>query len=216
MVGDADFADIVHRAGEKDLINERFIHTQHRSQLAAVIADALHMGAGVFILVFRRPRHRENHFQIAFLKIGGAFLHSLFQHVILLVQRFMQQAHFQHAMNSRQHITQIKRFADEILGAGPERTQLVIRLRGNHQHRKVAVRFNLLKRLHHLEAIHAGHLKIEQDQVVAVFEVQPTDLARNGRGGDDNIAVAAQHPFEQKDIDGLIVHNQDVALKNVR
>lgn len=79
--------NVVHRAREKDLVNELFIQAEHPGKLAVVIADALHVSAGVFIFVFRRARHRENGFQIAFLKIGGPLPHSLFRQVAAIVQR---------------------------------------------------------------------------------------------------------------------------------
>ena len=74
----------MHRTCEKDLVDERFNQAEHSGKLAAVIADALHVSAGVIIFVFRRARHRKNGFQTAFLKIGGAFKHSLFQHVVVI------------------------------------------------------------------------------------------------------------------------------------
>jgi hypothetical protein len=37
----------------------------------------------------------------------------------------VQQAHFQNVVNARAQLGQIERFADEILGAGFERAQLV-------------------------------------------------------------------------------------------
>ena len=58
-----------------------------------------------------------------------------------------------------------------------QRAQLVSRLGGDGQHRQVAVRFDFLQAFHHLESVHAGHLEIEQDQVVAVLAVQLADLA---------------------------------------
>ncbi len=91
----------------------------------------------------------------------------------------------------------------------------MIRLGGDHEDRKIAVRFDFLQAFHHLESVHAGHLKIEQDQVVAVLAVKLADLARIRRGCDGNIAGAAQHPLEQKDIGFLIVDDQDFAVKNV-
>src|SRR5450759_3161776 len=128
----------------------------------------------------------------------------------------MQQSHLQHVVNARQHLGQLKRLANEIFRAGLESAQLVARLCRDDKHGKVTVRFELLETLHHLESVHAGHLKIEQDQVVAVLEVKLADLARIHGGRYGKIAGAAQHPLEQKDIGLLIVHDQDFAVKNVR
>ena len=93
--------------------------------------------------------------------------------------------------------------------------QLVTRFGGDHEHRKVALRFDFLKAFHHLESIHAGHLEIEQDQVVAVLSVKLADLARIHRGRDGGITGAAQYALEQKDIGLLIVNDQDSSVKDV-
>src|SRR5680860_1721257 len=77
MVRNAYLAYIVHWARGIDSVDELSIQTEHPGQLAAVVADASHVSAGVFISVFRRARHGEDGFQIAFLKIGGPFPHSL-------------------------------------------------------------------------------------------------------------------------------------------
>ena len=92
----------------------------------------------------------------------------------------VKQAHLEHVVDARQHLGEIERLADEVLRAGLERAQLVVRLRGDDQHRQIAVRLDLLQAFHHLEAVHARHLEIEQDQVVAVLAVQLADLARVG------------------------------------
>ena len=52
-----------------------------------------------------------------------------------------------------------------------ERAQLVIRLGGDHQDRKIAVPFDFLQSLHHLESVHARHLEVEQDQTVTVLAI---------------------------------------------
>jgi hypothetical protein len=90
------------------------------------------------------------------------------------------------------------------------------RMGGNSQHRQVAVSIDFLQPLHYLETIHARHLKIEQDQVVAILAVKRADLARIRRGRDGNIAGTAQQPLEQKDTDLLIVDDKDFRVKNIR
>ena len=87
----------------------------------------------------------------------------------------MQQAHFQNVMDTRAQFGQIERFADEIFGAGFERAQFVSRLRGDHEDRQIAALFDFFQTFHHLEAIHAGHLEIEQDQGIAVRPVKFAD-----------------------------------------
>jgi len=112
----------------------------------------------------------------AFAQFGGPFLHRLFQHLVVILEFFVQQPHFQHVVDACLDFDQIERLADEILCAGLQRAQLVARLGGDHQDRKVAVRIVGLEAFHHLESIHAGHLQVEQDQVVAVFAMQRADL----------------------------------------
>ena len=134
----------------------------------------------------------------------------------MIAGSLVQQADFQHVVNARQHLGQLKRFADEILRADLQSAQLVAWLGGDDQHREVAVQFNFLEPLNDLESVHGGHLQIEQDQVIAVLEVKFADLARIHGGCDGTIAGALQYPFEQNDVDFLIVYDQDFAVNNVR
>ncbi len=90
------------------------------------------------------------------------------------------------------------------------------RLSRDDQHRQVAVQLNFLESFHHLESIHALHLKIKQDQVIAVLKVKRTNSARVHRGCNGIITGPAQHPLEQLDINFPIVNDQDLTVKNVR
>ncbi len=118
-------------------------------------------------------------------------------------------------MDTCLYFDQIKGFADEILRAGFQRPQFVARLGGDHEDRNVAVRFDLLQSFHHLESIHAGHLQIEQDQVVVVIAMQGADRMRIHRRGNARIAGTAQHLLEQPHIGFLIVYDQNVGIKNI-
>ena len=62
-------------------------------------------------------------------------------------------------------------------------------LRGDHQDWKIAVRFDFLQTFHHLESIHAGHLKIQQNQAVTVLTVQFAH--RNVYASSDSAALQA-------------------------
>ena len=101
-----------------------------------------------------------------------------FQRAAVFLELLVQQAHFQHVVNTRFGFHQVKWFADEILRAGGQRPQLVARLGGDHEYRKIAIGFDFLQAFHHLEAIHAGHLQIEQNQVVVVVAMQRADGMR--------------------------------------
>ena len=104
--------------------------------------------------------------------------------------------------------------ADEILRAGGERAQLVVRLGGDHEHRKIAVRFDFLEAFHHLEAVHAGHQQIEQDQVVAILAIQLADRMGICRRRNVHIAVSTQHLLQQLHIGFLIVNDQNAGIKD--
>src|ERR1039458_4388126 len=128
----------------------------------------------------------------------------------------MQEADFQHVVNSGQHLGQIEWLADEVLRSGLQRAQLVIRLSSNHKDWKIAARLDFLKALHDLKSVPTRHLEIEKDQVVAVLLVQLSDLARIPRRCDGIVSSSAQHLLQQDDIGLLVVDNQDAGLKNVR
>jgi hypothetical protein len=116
---------------------------------------------------------------------------------------------------ARPDFDQIERLAHEVPGAGLQRSQLVPRLRGDDQHRKVALRIVGLQRRHHLESVHPRHLQVEQDQVVVVFSVQGANLVRIGRRGDAGITRFAQGLLQQADVRLLIVHDQDAGRGNL-
>ena len=89
-------------------------------------------------------------------------------------------------------------------------------LGGERDDWKVAIRFVCLEDFHHPEAIHTGHLQIEQNQVVAVFPMQRADLLWIRRRGNAGVAGFTQQLFKQTDIGLLIVNNQDAGVKNGR
>ena len=111
--------------------------------------------------------------------------------------------------------TRVKRFADEILRAGCQRPQLVARLGRDHEYRKIAIGFDFLQPFHHLEAIHAGHLQIEQDQVVVVVAMQRAHGTRIRRRRHAPIAGFTQHLLQQLHIGFLIVYDQNTGVKNI-
>jgi hypothetical protein len=51
----------------------------------------------------------------AFAQLGGAFLHRLFQHLVVVLELLVQQPHFQHVVDARLDFDQVERLADEIL-----------------------------------------------------------------------------------------------------
>src|ERR1039458_6634476 len=140
---------------------------------------------------------------------------GLLQHFAVVPGFQVQEAHVQNVVNARAQLGQIKRLADEILSAGFQSAQLVSRLRGDHEDRKIAVLFDFLQALHHLESVHAGHLEIEQDQAVAALAVKFADLGRIGRGLDGSVAGDAQHALQQTDIGFQVVNHQDSGVQNV-
>ena len=93
--------------------------------------------------------------------------------------------------------------------------QLVARLGGDHDDRQVAVPVIGLQSFDDLESVHAGHLQVEQDQVVAVLPMQRADFGRRHRRGDVRVAGFAQHLLEQLDIGLLVVDDQDAGAANV-
>ena len=142
------------------------------------------------------------------------FRHDLieqrFQLRVLAADLNVQQAHLEHVVDARQYLGDIERLADEVLGAGPECAELVVRLRGDHEDGQVAGGFDLLQSFHHLKSVHTGHLEIEQDQVVAMLLVQRTHRAWIERGRDPLVSGVSQHALEQQDVGRLIVDNEDL------
>jgi hypothetical protein len=55
----------------------------------------------------------------------------------------VEEPHFQEVPHPHQHLGDLEGLRDEVLRACAERTELVIRLRGDDQHRKVVVGLDL-------------------------------------------------------------------------
>ena len=92
----------------------------------------------------------------------------------------------------------------------------MVRLRGDHEDREVTAGLDLLQALHDLEPVQAGHLQIEQNQVVVVLAVQRADLARIHRGRDGPVARPSQYLLQQGDVGRQIIHDQDAGVENLR
>ena len=90
----------------------------------------------------------------------------------------------------------------------------MIRLGGDHQDGQVPVPFDFLEAFHHLESVHAGHLQIEQDQVVPILAMELAHGARIARGCHRHVSCSAQHALEQEDIGFLVVDDQDLGFEN--
>ena len=137
------------------------------------------------------------------------------QKLALVTGGLMEEADFEQIVNAHQHFGRIEGFADEVLGSRLQRPQLVRRIRSHDQHREVVVRLDRLEAVHHREAVHTRHLQVEDNQVVAVLAMQGADGTRVRRRGDALKPRAAQHPREDEDVGGLIVHDQDAALQDI-
>src|SRR5206468_10696559 len=84
----------------------------------------------------------------------------------------VQQPHLENVVNTREQFGQLKRFADEVLGAGSKGMEFLLRLRRNDENRKIAVLFDFLQAFHYLKSVHSRHLEIEKDQIVTILEVE--------------------------------------------
>src|SRR5665647_612086 len=105
-----------------------------------------------------------------------------FQRTVLVFELLVQQAHFQHVVDAPLDFDLVKRFGYEIFRAGGQRPQLVARLGRDREDWRITLGFDVLQAFHHLETIHAGHLQIEQNQVVVVGAMQRADGMRIHRG----------------------------------
>ena len=153
--------------------------------------------------------------RFAFSQLRGAFQHRLLEHLAVTLEALVEEAHLQHVVDARLHFDQVEGLGYEILRAGLQRAQLMARLGGDHEDRKIAVHIVGLEAFDHLEAVHSGHLQVEENQVVAVLAVQRAYLARVRGRGDRGVTRFAQHLLEQAHIDLLVVDDQDAGVEDV-
>ena len=92
--------------------------------------------------------------------------------------------------------------------------QFVARLYRQHYNWQIRIGNVGLEAFHHLEAIHAGHLQVEQDNVVAVKPMQYADFHRIHGRTYLGIAGFAEQLLKQSDIRFLVVDDQDTGLEN--
>ena len=133
----------------------------------------------------------------------------------VLRQFLVQQAHFQHVVDAFVHFHQVERFADEVARTRFQGGDLETRLCRQGQHGQVAAMLDFLQAFHDLEAVQLRHLQIQQNQVVAMFPVQRTDLSRTHGGHDIGVAGIAQDFQHQVDIVGRIVDDQNFGFQNL-
>jgi hypothetical protein len=69
-----------------------------------------------------------------------------------------------------------------------------------------------VQRFHHFKAVHLRHLQVKQDQVVAVFSMQPGHHLGISCGGQVRVTGIDQHPFEQQDIGFLVIDDENTGV----
>ena len=132
-----------------------------------------------------------------------------------MLQLLVQEAHFEHVVDARLELDQVKRFGNEIPRARRQGTHLLVALGGDHQDRQVPVTLHLLQRLHHLKTIHAGHMQVKQNQIVGVCTMQVTHGKRVLGGCEAGVAGIFEQLHQQCHVDRMVVHNQDPRCQNV-
>ncbi len=132
-----------------------------------------------------------------------------------LLRLAVEQPHLDHVLNAGQHLCQIERLAEEVPRASLERAHFVIGMCRQHEHGNVVVRLDLFEAFHHLKAIHARHVHIEQDEIEVVDQVQLADLARVGGRRHVEIAAPFEELLEQGDVGFFVIDDQDLAVENV-
>jgi hypothetical protein len=122
------------------------------------------------------------------LQLDRALAHRVLQARVVVARLAVQQAHLEHVADAREHLDRVDRLAEEIARARFERLEFMVGLRRHHQHRQPRVRLERAQRVHHFEAVHAWHLQVEDDEVVAVAGVPVGHHARIGGGADGLVA----------------------------
>ena len=112
------------------------------------------------------------------------------------------------------------KYTVKIFQADLEHAQFVTRLSGDHQHWKLATRFDSFQIFHCLESVHAGksadRAGLDRSDFGDAVRRPLTDCNLPPRGADGNIAATTQHTLQQLNIGFQIIDDQDFAVKNVR
>ncbi|MNS86649.1 hypothetical protein D3C72_1205590 [compost metagenome] len=143
------------------------------------------------------------------LQFGRALAHRAFEQGVVVARGAVQQPHFEHVADAREHLERVEGLADEVARARFQRRQLGVRVGGDHQHGQIAFQLQRTQGIHHLVAAHAGHHQVEDDQVELVALVQAGHGARVEGAGDGRVAAALQQMLEQAQIDFLVVDEEN-------
>jgi hypothetical protein len=122
--------------------------------------------------------------------------------------------HFDRIANARAEFGHVEGLADEVAGSGFEGAQFVVWLRGDDQDGEITLALDLFELLHDFEAVHDGHLKVEEDQAVAIAAVEVRDQRGIGGGFDGGVARNAEQAFEEANVVGLVIDHQDGGGEN--
>jgi hypothetical protein len=117
--------------------------------------------------------------------------------------------------DTRLHFHQVEWLADEVARAGLQGAQLVSRLGGDDEDRQPCVAIIGLQRLDHLEAVHARHLQVQQDEVVAVLAMARANVQRVHRRGHIRVPGLGQHFLEERHVRSLVVDDEDPRIHHV-
>ena len=211
-VGDADLADIVHRAGIQDHFARPLHQAGRPREDGRELAHADDVQAGLIVPVLRRPPQAADDLQAGVQQFGGARAHLVFQDPVLVAYLVVHEAHFQHVADTGQHLQPLEWLAEKVLGPGLQgvQTGLHVGLGGKHQHRHIGVRLDKAQLLHDLKAVQVGHVDVQQYQVEMVPGIQFRHFPRLGGAVDLAVARALEHPFQQPHVGDLIVDDQDL------
>ena len=159
-VGDADLADVMDDPAAVEGVERALWQPQLHADMARSLGHAMRVLLGVLVLRLDSRGQREDH-------LLGA------------VERVVHGLQPQSRAHARNQLDPVDRLAHEVVGAGLQRQDPVVRVveRGQHHDRQKPSSGPGLDAPADLVAVHARHLHVEQDQVGRL----PVDGGKRGK-----------------------------------
>ena len=209
MIGNADLADVVHRARVEDGLAELAGLIHGLGEGAAIVRDATDVMAGGFILVLGGPDQGQHGVAIGGGELLRALLHLLLEDLVVIGEEVAVLLETEQVAHAHLEVGAIDGFGEELLGPefqGPHLRIAIVERRDHDHGHGPGLRVGFEAR-HRLEAVHLGHHHVE-DQVglLGQGEVE-RDLAAGG--AEANVPLGLEQRSEELHVPLLVIDYED-------
>ena len=207
VVRDAQLADVVHRCGHHQRIDEVARVAELARDERRVLRHALDVGAGLGITKLRCTRQAGDRLAFAVEDRRGGLAHFVGEDFRALAAGQMRFAQLEHVAHARLELAPVDRLGQEVAGAAIQRlvADIALMARGHHQDREVVAVPARAQRADEGQAVHARHHVIDDDEIGLVVQAP----GERGRGLVEGLGAGVVQPVDE------LAHQHQVELRVV-